>query len=52
MELYDMHSHILPDFDDGAKNVEVSLELIEHLKKTGRKKHLPYSPLLYKRDEP
>ena len=35
MELYDMHSHILPDFDDGAKNVEVSLELIEHLKKQG-----------------
>ena len=30
-----MHSHILPDFDDGAKNVEVSLELIEHLKKQG-----------------
>ncbi len=35
MELYDMHSHILPDFDDGAKNVEVALELIEHLKKQG-----------------
>ena len=30
-----MHSHILPDFDDGAKNVEVALELIEHLKKQG-----------------
>ena len=30
-----MHSHILPNFDDGAKNVEVALELIEHLKKQG-----------------
>ena len=25
MQLYDMHSHILPGFDDGAKNVEISL---------------------------
>ena len=33
-----MHSHILPDFDDGAKNVEVALELIEHLKKQGVRK--------------
>ncbi len=35
MELYDMHSHILPDFDDGAKDVKVALELIEKLKKQG-----------------
>lgn len=35
MELYDMHSHILPDFDDGAKDVKVSLELIDRLKKQG-----------------
>lgn len=35
MELYDMHSHILPGFDDGAKTVEDSLTLIESLKKQG-----------------
>ena len=31
MEYYDMHSHILPDFDDGAKTVEESLLLIDQL---------------------
>lgn len=35
MQLYDMHSHILPKFDDGAKSVEVSLQLINELKKQG-----------------
>ena len=35
MEYYDMHSHILPDFDDGAKTVEDSLALIDQLKKQG-----------------
>lgn len=35
MELYDMHSHILPAFDDGAKTLEVSLELIDSLRKQG-----------------
>ncbi len=35
MELYDMHSHILPDFDDGARTVEDSLALIDSLKKQG-----------------
>ncbi len=35
MQLYDMHSHILPGFDDGAKNVEISLKLIDSLKKQG-----------------
>lgn len=35
MELYDMHSHILPAFDDGAKTVEDSLKLIDSLKKQG-----------------
>ncbi|MEE1106147.1 MAG: CpsB/CapC family capsule biosynthesis tyrosine phosphatase, partial [Ruminococcus sp.] len=37
MELYDMHSHILPAFDDGAKTVDDSLELIGHLRKQGVK---------------
>ncbi len=35
MQLYDMHSHILPAFDDGAKTVKDSLELIDCLKKQG-----------------
>lgn len=30
-----MHSHILPAFDDGAKTVEDSLELIDHLRQQG-----------------
>lgn len=35
MEFYDMHSHILPDFDDGAKDVETALELIDILRNQG-----------------
>lgn len=35
MALYDMHSHILPDFDDGAESVEDSLALIDSLVKQG-----------------
>ena len=35
MQLYDMHSHILPAFDDGAATVKDSLALIECLKKQG-----------------
>lgn len=33
--LYDMHSHILPNVDDGAKTVEESLTLINRLKRAG-----------------
>lgn len=33
MQYFDMHSHILPSFDDGAKTVDVSLELLDCLKK-------------------
>ena len=32
-----MHSHIRPDFDDGAKNVKESLTLINELRKQGVK---------------
>ena len=32
MQLFDMHSHILPGIDDGAKTVEDSLELLSVLK--------------------
>lgn len=33
MQLYDMHTHILPEFDDGAQSVEESLSLLRCLKK-------------------
>lgn len=33
--LYDMHTHILPGVDDGAKNVNESLKLIKTLKNAG-----------------
>jgi protein-tyrosine phosphatase len=31
----DIHSHLLPTIDDGAKSIENSLELITNLKKFG-----------------
>ncbi len=31
----DIHSHILPGIDDGAKNIEESIELISEMKKLG-----------------
>ena len=33
MQFYDMHTHILPEFDDGASSIEESLTLIDSLKK-------------------
>tara|TARA_Y100001954_G_scaffold167324_1_gene177602 strand:+ start:171 stop:905 length:735 start_codon:yes stop_codon:yes gene_type:complete len=36
----DIHSHILPGIDDGAKNVEESLKLISELKKLGFSKFI------------
>ena len=33
MQYFDMHSHILPNFDDGARTVDDSLELLDCLKK-------------------
>ncbi|MBR4241011.1 MAG: hypothetical protein IKR97_02195 [Eubacterium sp.] len=38
--LIEMHSHILPGIDDGAKNVEISLKMIERLKEQGAQKIL------------
>ncbi len=35
MQLYDMHSHILPEFDDGAKTIEDALLLLDCLKRQG-----------------
>jgi len=34
----DMHSHLIPAIDDGAKNLENSISLIQNLKKLGYKK--------------
>ena len=31
----DIHSHILPGIDDGAKNIEESIKLISEMKKNG-----------------
>jgi len=39
----DMHSHILPGIDDGANNIETSLEMIRGMKDLGYK-HLIASP--------
>ena len=33
MQFYDMHSHILPNFDDGAKTTEECITLLDSLKK-------------------
>lgn len=38
--LVEMHSHIIPGIDDGAKDVEMSLKMIERLKEQGAKKIL------------
>lgn len=35
MQFYDMHSHILPEFDDGAKTLQIALEMLESLKAQG-----------------
>ncbi|GHU82827.1 exopolysaccharide biosynthesis protein [Clostridia bacterium] len=34
-EKYDMHTHILPEMDDGSPDVDISLMLINELKKQG-----------------
>lgn len=35
MQYFDMHSHILPNFDDGARTIDESLGLLDCLKKQG-----------------
>ena len=35
----DIHSHILPGIDDGAKNVDESIKLISAMNKIGFKKN-------------
>ena len=46
MELFDMHSHIIPDFDDGARTVEESLTLIDSLKNQGVR-NICFTPHFY-----
>ena len=50
VEFVDIHSHILPGLDDGAKNINESIELITGMKKMGYSKIIctPYThPGLY-----
>lgn len=35
MQFYDMHSHILPEFDDGAKTSQIALNMLASLKAQG-----------------
>lgn len=35
MTFLDIHAHVLPDVDDGAKNIEASIQLLEILKQQG-----------------
>lgn len=37
----DIHNHILPGIDDGAKNVEASMELLKGMKSLGIKQFIP-----------
>lgn len=50
MDLYDMHTHILPGIDDGAKDVETSLALIKKLKEQGVG-HIALTPHYYSNRE-
>lgn len=46
MQYFDMHSHLLPKFDDGAKSVDDSLKLLKCLKKQGVK-NVCFTPHFY-----
>ena len=46
-EFVDIHCHILPGIDDGAKNIEESLKLISEMKKLGFSKII-FTPHTYK----
>lgn len=50
MNYYDMHSHILPGIDDGSKNVNMSLKLINLLLKQGVK-NICLTPHFYSNQE-
>lgn len=47
---YDMHSHILPEMDDGSKSVELSLEIIDKLR-AQNVKNICFTPHYYTNEE-
>ncbi|MBQ5347500.1 MAG: hypothetical protein IIU39_05580 [Ruminococcus sp.] len=47
---YDMHSHILPEMDDGSKSVEMSLEIIDKLR-AQNVKNICLTPHYYTNEE-
>lgn len=50
MTYYDMHSHILPEMDDGSKSVEMSLEIIDKLR-AQNVRNLCFTPHYYTNEE-
>ena len=50
MVYYDMHSHILPEMDDGSKSVEMTLELIDKLR-AQNVRNLCFTPHYYTHEE-
>lgn len=50
MNLYDVHSHILPQIDDGAENVDVSVNIINTLYNQGVR-HICLTPHYYTHQE-
>lgn len=46
MKKYDVHSHILPEIDDGASDIDISLLLLEALECQGVT-HLAFTPHFY-----
>ncbi len=46
MEIFDIHSHILPSIDDGASDIDISLLLLEELENQGVT-HLAFTPHFY-----
>lgn len=50
MTYYDLHSHILPELDDGSKSLDMSLEIIRRLSKQNVK-NLCFTPHFYTNEE-
>lgn len=46
MEKYDIHTHILPDIDDGSADIDISLILLEELEEQGVT-HVAFTPHFY-----
>lgn len=49
MEKYDIHTHILPDIDDGSSDIDISLILLDELENQGVT-HLAFTPHFYSQD--